>query len=141
MLDKLQSWKKCFHFFDGKTLIHPSDFLTFNVNFPDHCKVSLIRSSANTFFMLNGRSVPTPHPWIHESFLVEDYCCMHFHLPAWMPGQDMLFNIWYIWYCKWAIQEKPQTWGGGWLKVEDMKFSRLLMKRAWENSRGVNLKR
>ena len=46
-------------FFDGKTLIHPSDFLTFNVNFPDHCKVSLIRSSGNTFFMLNGRSVPS----------------------------------------------------------------------------------
>ena len=50
-------------FFDGKTLIHPSDFLTFNVNFQDHCKVSLTRSSGNTFFMLNGRSVPTLHPW------------------------------------------------------------------------------
>ena len=50
------------YFFDGKTLIYPSDFLTFNVNFPDHFKVSLIRSSCNTFFMLDGRSAPTPYP-------------------------------------------------------------------------------
>ena len=62
MLDKLQSPKKCFYFFDGKTLIYPSDFLTFNVNFTDHFKVSLIRSSCNTFFMLDGRSAPTPYP-------------------------------------------------------------------------------
>ena len=61
MLDKLQSPKRCFYFFDGKTLIYPSDFLTFNVNFTDHFKVSLIRSSCNTFFMLDGRSASTPY--------------------------------------------------------------------------------